>query len=117
MSEQDDHVTYRVLVFGRDGTEILVTCPDSTLQFPQVTIPRWERVAENVASRMKEKWGVEVVCLFDPDLPLAHETFRYMVARHWRAFGSPPAPLKRMSLTELTANLFANPDDLRVVHE
>lgn len=117
MSEQDDHVTYRVLVFGRDGAEILVTRPDSTLQFPQVTIPRWERVAENVTSRMKQEWGVEVVCLFDPDLPLAHESFRYMVARHWRTFGSPPAPLKRISLTELTANLFANPDDFRVIHE
>lgn len=117
MSKQDDHLTYRVLVFGRDGTEILVTRADSTLQFPQVAIPRWERVAENVTARMRQEWGVEVVCLFDPDLPLARESSRYMVARHWRARGSPPASLRWIPLIELAASLFANPDDVRVIHE
>jgi len=117
MSEQSDHVIYRVLVFGREGTEILLTRSDSGVQFPEVTIPRWERLAENITSRMKQEWGVEVVCLFEPDWPLADETFRYIVTRHWRVCGSRPAPLQWIPVTELAANLFVNFDDFRVVHE
>lgn len=117
MTEQGDHVTYRVLVFPRDGAEILLKCSQSGLHFPEVTVPRWERVADNIAYAMKQKWAEEVICLFEPDSSLAAGSSPYMIARHWRACGTPPASLQWTSVGELAANLFNHSEDYRVMHE
>jgi hypothetical protein len=117
MSELGEHATYRVLVFGREGTEILLTRSHSGVQFPEVLIPQWERVAENVTCAMERQWGEAVVCLFEPDSPLPAGSPRYMVARHWRTCGMPRAPLQRMSVSELGAHFFANPEDYRAMQE
>lgn len=118
MTEQGDHGTYRVIAFGSDGTEILLTRSHSGLQFPEVMIPQWERVAENVTSAMERQWGEVVVCLFEPDSPLPAGSSRYIVARHWRPCGSLPTPPPQWtSMNELAANLFSRPDDYWTMHE
>jgi Phosphotransferase enzyme family len=117
MPQQSDHATYRVLVFGGDGAEILLTRSHSAAHFPEVTIPQWQRVAENVASALKQLWGVQVVCLFEPNSSHVASTSRYIAARHWSACGTPPAHLQWISVRELSANLFADPNDYRAMHE
>ena len=117
MNEQGDHVSYRVIAFGDDGTEILLTRADSGLQFPEVMIPQWKRVAENLTCAVERQWGQKVVCLFEPDSPVFAGSRRYMVARHWRACGSTPIPLQWISVSELAVNLFADVNDYRAMHE
>ena len=115
MSEQADHVIYRVLVFGRDGTEILLTRSDSGLQLPDVSIPEWERVAEKVTCAFERQWGEVVVCLFEPDWPPPDESSRYIVARHWRSYSY--TGLQRISIRDLSENSFNDADEYRVLQE
>ena len=117
MSEQGDHALYRVIAFGSDGTEILLTRSQSSLHFPEVTIPRWERVAENVRSVMNRDWGEPVLCLFEPESPPCVGAFRYMVTRHWGACGAPLPRLKWVRISDLSENSFSDPDCYRALQD
>jgi len=116
MSEQDDHVIYRVLVFGRDGSEILLTRSHASVQFPEVTIPRWERMTENVTSAVERQWGEEVVCLFDLNSESGNSS-SYVVARHWRTSGACASPLHWIPVKDLSAHSFDDPGDYAVIQE
>lgn len=110
MTEQGDYTTYRVLVFGHDGSEILLSRSPSGVQFPQVTIPRWERVVENVRSAMKREWGELVICLFEPESsPPGASTARYVVTRHWGAGGMPSTRLRWVPISALSEDSFPDP--------
>lgn len=115
MSEQGDHVIYRVLAFGRDGTEILLMRSGSGLQLPEVSIPEWERMAEKVTNAVEKQWGEIVVCLFEPDWPLAPGCSRYIVARHWRS--CPSTGLQPISITDLTENSFSDAGEYWALQE
>jgi hypothetical protein len=65
--EQSERETCRVIVFGRDGTEVLVKIAEPGFSFPAVEIPRWERLAENLTAALRRDWGCDAVCLFTPD--------------------------------------------------
>lgn len=117
MSEQGDHVIYRVLVFGRDGTEILLTRSGSGLQLPEISILKWERMAENVTSAVERQWGEVVVCLFEPDWLLPDESSRYVVARHWRTCERSSAPLRWIPIHDLSDAWFSVPSDIRMVQD
>ena len=112
ISGEPEHETYRVIVLGRNGTEILLRRSDAGLHFPQVTIPRWQRVAENVAIAMKKQWGQDVICLFEMESPLnGQNTPLYVVASYWRTTGHCAAPLQWISVNDLGESSFAEPAD------
>jgi Phosphotransferase enzyme family len=117
MRKQADQATYRVMVFGRDGTEILLTRAHSGLRFPEVSIPKWERVAENVTSGMEREWGEIVVCLFEPELSTGASTSRYVAAKRWRTCATPHPPLQWMPVSDLAENIFSDHDDFRALYE
>src|SRR5579862_6009916 len=117
MSEQGDHATFRVLVFAADGAEIRVTRSRAGVQFPEVTIPRWERVAENVTAEMKRSWGEVVICLLELESCSGAGTSQYLAARHWRTCCTTCALLQWMPVTDLSEGVFADPDDFRALGE
>jgi hypothetical protein len=51
----------RVIVLGRDGTEVLLNISKPGFAFPAVEIPRWERLADNLTTALKRDWGCEAV--------------------------------------------------------
>jgi hypothetical protein len=116
VSEQGDHVIYRVLVFDRDGTEILLTRSSSGLQLPEVSIPEWERVAENVTCAVERQWGEEVVCLFDLNSESGNNT-SYVIARHWRTSGACASPLHWIPVKDLSGYSFDDQVDYAAMQE
>src|SRR5258706_13989040 len=55
------------LVIPRYGnSEVLLQQVGGSYSLPQVEIPTQRRVAEFLTKRVKEQWGLEAVCLFDP---------------------------------------------------
>ena len=66
--EQSERETCRVIVLGRDGTEVLFKTGEPGFAFPAVEIPRWERLAENLTAAVKEDWGCDAICLFTPSV-------------------------------------------------
>lgn len=117
MTERCERVIYRVLVFGHQGAEILLTRSTSGLELPEVIIPRWDRVADNITSAMKREWGRAVICLFEPDCSNGRDASRYVTAIHWSTCATPSTSLHWTSMSELSAHLFAHPRDYRAIRE
>lgn len=117
MSEQRDSLTYRVLVFSRNGTEILLMRSPSGVHLPEVTIPTRERIAESVTSAMKQEFGEVVVCLFEPDSSGSARTVRYVATRHWRTCETSAGLLQWGLINDLLESMFGNRDDYRAVRE
>ncbi len=66
-TQQSNRETYRAIVLGQGGDELLLARAGDGFLLPSVEIPRWQRIAENLTAAMKKEWGHEVVCLFSPD--------------------------------------------------
>jgi hypothetical protein len=102
-AEQNEGETYRVVVLGQSGTEVLVVPDGDRFALPSVNIPRWERVAENLTAAVKTDWGEEVVCLFEPDASAPTDATRihYQAAEHWRVSGKPKMPTQWVPFSAL----------------
>jgi hypothetical protein len=67
-TQQSDRETYRAIVLGRGGNEVLLNPAGDGFLLPSVEIPRWQRVAENMTVAIRSEWGQEAICLFNPDV-------------------------------------------------
>lgn len=65
--EHSGRETCHVIVFGPDGSDVLLKFAKSGFVFPLVEIPRWERLAENLTAALTREWGCDAVCLFTPN--------------------------------------------------
>jgi hypothetical protein len=66
-TQQSGRDTFRAIVLAQNGNELLLAPAGDRFVLPSVEIPCWQRVAENLTTAMREKWGREVVCLFSPN--------------------------------------------------
>ena len=117
MTDQVEYSNYRVIVFGREGTDLVLSRSQFGLRFPQAMVPRWERVAENVGTALKMQWGQEVFCLFELRSPLVCGNYEYVVARHWRATGMSAAPLYWTRVDGVTEDSLADASDYSALQE
>jgi len=62
--EQSGRTIHRLIILGREGTEVLLKPTEAGFVFPSVEIPRWERLAENLTAALRRDWGCDAVCLF-----------------------------------------------------
>lgn len=117
-SPQSDNETYRVIVMRKPGAELLLAPKSPGFFLPEVTIPRWQRVAENLTAAVKRQWGEEVVCLFHPDtstLGPDDNQIDYQVAEHWRHLGESEVPTRWVPVEDLRQNSFVHPSDYAVI--
>jgi hypothetical protein len=59
---------YRLLLLGKNGSELLAAGERPPFTLPSVEIPRWERVAEDVTAAVRERYGICALCLFTPEM-------------------------------------------------
>jgi len=111
--------TYRVIVLGQCGTEVLVVPEGDRFALPSVNIPRWQRVAENLTAAVKTDWGEEVVCLFEPDASaLTNATgIRYQATEHWCASGKPKTPTQWVPLSALSHDSLIGASDYLAIQQ
>ena len=107
-----------MIVFGVEGSDVLLKITDDGFVFPRVEIPRWERLAENLTAALKRDWGCDAVCLFtlsnstpdgDPNDPHCE------VMECWRdqhICGSDWKPV-----ASLTADSFQNKAEFRILEQ
>lgn len=101
--EQTECETYRVVVLGQSGTKVLVVPDGDRFALPSVNIPRWQRVAENVATAVKAKWGQEVVCILEPDVsPASGIEVHYQTAEHCGSRGAAKMPTRWVPVSTLS---------------
>jgi thiamine kinase-like enzyme len=117
--QQSERETHRVIVFGRDGTEILLHHSDAGFSLPSVEIPRWERVAENLAATVKRERGCDAVCLFTPSGcsgDRASNVDRYQVMECWRG-GGIEAETVWKPISSLSPNCFLHPEEFKTIQQ
>lgn len=114
LSAQSDRETYRVIVLGRDGSELLLAHTEAGLRFPDVMTPRCGRVAEHLTIAMNREWGEDVICLFElgaEDVLGAEGDVRYQVTNHWRSVRTSAVPTQWVSLDDLREVSFVDLSD------
>ena len=67
-TQQSDRETYRAIVLGQGGNELLLKPAGESFLLLSVAIPRWQRLAENMTVAIRNEWGQEAICLFNPDV-------------------------------------------------
>jgi hypothetical protein len=79
---QEETEPWRILLFGRNGAELLLVRSASGIRLPELRIPRWQRIVPNLNAEAKRLWNLETVCLFPFDVPysdLAAVNCKYQV--------------------------------------
>lgn len=67
-TQQSDRETYRAIVLGQGGNELLLKPAGEGFLLLSVEVPRWQRLAENMTVAIRNEWGQEAICLFNPDV-------------------------------------------------
>ena len=117
-TQQSDRETYRAIVFGQGGNQLLLNPASDGFRLPSVEIPRRQRIAENLTAAMRKEWGHEVVCLFKPDLSAPifsadDHNYQVMESHQPAAESSPRAEWVRVAF--LSEKAFADPADYMAV--
>lgn len=115
---QSDRETYRVIVLGRGGNDLLLARTGDRCVLPTLEIPRFERVAENLTAELRNRWGHEAVCLFNPDGDLAQEPAKgcnYQVMESFRAAAHSNPRTEWVGVDSLSENDFADAADYTMV--
>lgn len=115
--EQSELDTYRVILLGRRGADVLLVPNGERHILPWVEIPRWQRVAENLTVAVKSDWGEEVVCLFEPATePRPHGGLTgYQAAEQLRTCGSPKMPTHWVALSTLCQDSLIEAQDYAAI--
>jgi hypothetical protein len=106
---------YRLLVLRKSGSELLVTSERPPYTLPCVEVPRWERVAENLTTAVKKRYGISVVCLFSPKLSAAisdGEQPLYQVTETIEVAIGTPDETRWLPLDSISDQSFADEQDL-----
>ena len=67
-TQQSDRETYRAIVLGQGGNELLLKPSGEGYLLLSVEIPRWQRLAESMTVAIRNEWGQEAICLLNPDV-------------------------------------------------
>ncbi len=112
-AEQNESETYRVIILGRNGTEVLLVPDGDRFALPSVEIPRSQRVAEDLTAAIKTDLGEEVICLCDLDASTATngKGIRYQTAEHWCANGTAKIPTRWVPVSALSQDSLIDPFD------
>src|SRR5882762_1048775 len=55
---------YRLIVFNRAGTSVLLESGSSGVDLPLINIPRFTRPAKEITTFLRDRWGIPSVLLF-----------------------------------------------------
>jgi len=118
-AEKNECETYRVIVLGQNGSEVLVAPNGDRFALPAVNIPRWQRVAENLTAAVNAEWGEEVICLIEPDVPASANTTgtHYQAAEHWRTSGRPKVPTQWVPFSALAHDSLIGASDYLAIQQ
>jgi len=63
-SQGQEMESWRILLFARNGAEMLLLRGPSGFRLPELRIPRWQRTAPNLNAEAKRAWQLDTVALF-----------------------------------------------------
>jgi hypothetical protein len=109
------------LVIPRNGnSEVLLRLGNGSYYLPQVEIPAQRRVAQFLTTRVREKWGVKTICLFDPIWEVGTPTNRHLNCEVLEVRDSlwvPPPGLRWVRRSLVSSKTIESADHLRALEQ
>jgi Phosphotransferase enzyme family len=113
---QLDHDLYRVLLYRRDASELLLQSTADGLELPVVSVPRFTRVAEKLTAGIKDRWNLDTCCLFPVLEGISSSvSIPFHVVELSRREAETPAAMRWLAATSLSAADFRDHDDFVAV--
>lgn len=117
-TQQSDRKTYRAIVLGQGGNELLLKPTGDGFLLPSVEILRSRRIAENLTVAMRKEWGYEVVCLFNPSVSapaFSANVHNYQVMESCGPIAESNLPSEWVRIASLSQITFGDPADYSAV--
>jgi hypothetical protein len=116
-TQQSDRETYRAIVLGQGGNELLLAPAGDGFLLPAVEIPRWQRLAENMTVAIRNEWGQEAICLFNPDIsaPVTSANIHYYQVMECSGPARPHPRAEWVPVSSLSERTFVDPADQTAV--
>ena len=119
-SQEEEADAWRILLFGRNGSELLLVRSPSGLRLPELRVPRWQRIAPNLNAEAKRLWNLETVCLFAFDV--SHPELAVVNCKYYVMEVCKPEELARVApdfvlLSNLKEASFADKHDYLAVQQ
>jgi hypothetical protein len=115
-STQLDHELYRVLLYRRDASELLLESTADGLELPVVPLPRFTRVAEKLTAGIKDRWNLHTCCLFPVLEGISSSvSIPFHVVELSSRKAETPAAMQWLAATSLSAGDFRDHDDFVAV--
>jgi hypothetical protein len=103
-----DQEFFRILLYRKGATELLVERTSGTLRLPQVSVPAHTRTAEQVTAAVKSSWNIETYCLFTlPSASASEDKMRNVVLETRRDDSLPPG-VQWLPIVSCSAACFEN---------
>jgi aminoglycoside phosphotransferase (APT) family kinase protein len=117
--QQIDRDTYSLIITRRNGSELLCLADGPHCSLPSVDIPRWQRVAEQINSAVKERWNLDAYSLStflcgppaDTSSPI-----QFQVMECIRPDGQVPPMAYWIPVSSLTHTSFRDPASFQKIH-
>jgi hypothetical protein len=120
--DESETELYRLVIVFRETSEsnkVLLACNnEGALSLPEIAIPKWQRVAENITARVRELWDLDTVCMFDPvweDRSSLDLRCNYQVLESCDALWVPPKTHVLFDAASVTRESFTSPEDSQVL--
>jgi hypothetical protein len=115
-STQLGHALYRVLLYRRDASELLLASTTDGLELPVVPLPRFTRVAEKLTAGIKDRWNLDACCLFPVLEGISSSvSIPFHVVELSSREAETPAAMRWLAATSLSAADFRDHDDFVAV--
>jgi Phosphotransferase enzyme family len=115
----EENEPYRLVIVFEEVSKFLLVCgTEGRVSLPEVTIPKWQRVAESLTARVKESWNLDAICLFDPVWeykPTLDVRCNYRVLESCDALWEPRKNYALFETASVSRESFISPEDSRVV--
>src|SRR6266481_2776483 len=112
VTQEQEMETWRILLFARNGAEMLLFRSASGFRLPELRIPLWQRTAPNLNTEAKRKWQLDTVALFPLELANVNE-YRYHVMEVCQPEALACIAPKSLTVSDLEEDSFADPRDFR----
>jgi hypothetical protein len=113
---QLEHDLFRILLYRKDESEILLEATWEGFRLPVLSVPAHTRAAEEVTAAIRKVWNLETYCLFPLSgsarpRALVHD----QVAAACYAGCGCPAGMEWLPVVRLSEGVFQSPSDFRAV--
>jgi len=117
-SQEQEMESWRILLFARNGAEMLLLRSASGFRLPELRIPRWQRTAPNLNAETKRLWKLDTVALFPLNVSPGNNGLpgcRYHVMEVCRAEELARLAPDCLTVSDLKEDSFADPRDFLAV--